>query len=116
MAVHRLHLHPEPFKLIAEGRKTIEVRLFDEKRKLIEVGDKLIFVNRSDEGRELTASVIGLHRADLFKDLFQTKNLRDKFSTQSIDALEEGVNRYYLESDQHKYGVVGIEFAVVADH
>ena len=31
--VHRMNLQPEPFEKIAAGRKTIELRLLDEKRR-----------------------------------------------------------------------------------
>jgi len=36
---HEMKLYPEPFQMIADGRKTIELRLYDEKRKKIKAGD-----------------------------------------------------------------------------
>ena len=39
MNVHELKLTAEPFEAIAAGNKTIESRLFDEKRQAIQLGD-----------------------------------------------------------------------------
>ena len=45
MAEHIMKLHPRPFAKIKDGSKTIELRLYDEKRQRISVGDTLRFVN-----------------------------------------------------------------------
>jgi len=37
--MHELRLHNEPFEKIKSGAKTIEMRLYDEKRKLIKEND-----------------------------------------------------------------------------
>ena len=44
-----MQLHPEPFELIKNGNKTIELRLLDEKRKRIRKGDIILFKNRITE-------------------------------------------------------------------
>lgn len=36
---HIMNLTPSPFQMIREGKKTIELRLYDEKRKSISVGE-----------------------------------------------------------------------------
>ena len=40
-----MKLHPAPFEMIKSGKKTIELRLYDEKRRKIKVGDEIIFTN-----------------------------------------------------------------------
>lgn len=40
-----MKLNSEPFLKIADGTKTIELRLNDEKRRLIKVGDYIEFTN-----------------------------------------------------------------------
>ena len=42
MNTFELRLNPVPFQQIKQGKKTVEMRLFDEKRKLFNVGDMLI--------------------------------------------------------------------------
>ena len=44
MKMHEMKLLKEPFEKIKEGSKTIEMRLFDEKRKGIAAGDEITFV------------------------------------------------------------------------
>ena len=41
--VHELRLNKEPFESIKAKTKTIEMRLYDDKRKKIQVGDIIIF-------------------------------------------------------------------------
>lgn len=42
---HKMSLRNKPFNSIKSGTKTIELRLYDEKRKLISVGDIITFTN-----------------------------------------------------------------------
>ena len=39
MKTHIMKLNPSPFEMIRSGRKTIELRLYDEKRRSIEKGE-----------------------------------------------------------------------------
>ena len=48
MKTHVMKLKPSPMKLFREGHKTIELRLYDEKRKKIAVGDTIKFVNKKN--------------------------------------------------------------------
>lgn len=45
MQNHIMNLAPLPMQQIRDGRKTIELRLYDEKRKLISVVDTIEFIN-----------------------------------------------------------------------
>ena len=42
---HNMQLKPEPFAMIKDGTKTIELRLYDEKRRNIKVGDRIVFTD-----------------------------------------------------------------------
>ena len=42
---HQMQLQPEPFSMIKSGVKTIELRLYDEKRRKIRIGDEILFTN-----------------------------------------------------------------------
>ena len=68
--IHRMHLHKEPFLQIAEGKKTIELRLNDEKRRKINVGDEIVFI--SDFDFALKAVVKKLHKFPDFKSLYES--------------------------------------------
>ena len=112
MAIHHLHLHPGPFELIRSGQKTVESRLFDEKRQTYRIGDTLVFANRGNELELIKTQIISLHRFNSFRELFLSSKTRGKFSTNSFDELIAGIELYYSAEDQEKYGVVGIEFVI----
>ena len=41
--LHKMKLNEDPFERIKNGTKTIEFRLFDEKRQQIKIGDQIEF-------------------------------------------------------------------------
>lgn len=105
---HYLQLATEPFEAIVSGRKTIESRLFDEKRQKISIGDEIIFTNRENIEQTVTVQVVGLLHAETFHDLF-SHNDPAKFGGESVAWLDKQIQEFYSEADQRKYGVVGIE-------
>ena len=112
---HTLNLNPQPFESIQCGRKTIELRLYDEKRQQIKVGDTLVFVHTEDVSRTLTVTVTALHRFPNFAALYAALPL-DKcgYLPEEIDtASPEDMNIYYSAERQAQYGVVGIEIALI---
>ena len=111
---HVLNLHSGPFEEIRLGRKTIELRLWDEKRSKIKVGDTLVFVRTDDPSRTLTAMVTALHRFPDFAALYAALPL-DKcgYLPEEIStASPEDMNVYYSAEKQALYGVVGIEIVL----
>lgn len=108
---HYMNLKPQPFSMIAEGYKTIELRLLDEKRQMIAVGDTLVFTNTADRELELRCVVKKLHCFDSFAALYAALPLEkcgylpEELST----ARPEDMDLYYPPEKQAKYGVVGIE-------
>lgn len=109
MTHHTLTLATEPFNAIAAGRKTIESRLYDEKRQTIQIGDTLTLTNRDNPSEAVTATVIGLLRYATFHDLF-THNDISKFDGPSVEWLQNQVNEFYSPDEQAVSGVIGIEF------
>ena len=67
---HIMHLHNDPFKAIAEGRKSIEVRLNDEKRRSMNVGDEVTFINRKTDER-IKCKITNLYTYDNFEELYK---------------------------------------------
>ena len=41
--IHQMKLNNKPFNMIKNGRKNIELRLYDEKRRKLNIGDEIIF-------------------------------------------------------------------------
>ena len=46
--LHEMTLFPRPYASIVSGQKTIELRLYDEKRQSIHIGDQIRFTNTED--------------------------------------------------------------------
>ena len=107
---HHMNLHSSPFEKIKSGEKTIELRLFDEKRQKINPGDKIVFTNNAT-GETLTKTVVKLHRFDSFEDLYKALPLLQcGYTAEDIHtAYPSDMEAYYSAEEQKKYGVVGIE-------
>ena len=107
---HHMNLHVSPFEKIKSGEKTIELRLFDEKRQKIKAGDAIVFTNNTT-GETLTKTVAKLHRFDTFEELYKALPLLQcGYTAEDVDtAHPSDMEAYYSAEQQQKYGVVGIE-------
>lgn len=105
-----MKLNPVPYELIMNGQKTIELRLFDEKRQQIKKGDTIIFSNVSTN-KTFLAKVVKLHRFSNFEELYKSLPLLQcGYTEENVDkAMPSDMERYYSIEQQKKYGVVGIE-------
>ena len=110
VTIHEMKLHPSPFEMIKSGKKTIELRLFDEKRQQIKAGDKIVFTNTAT-GETLDATVAKMHRFDSFEELYRSLPLlKCGYTAEYVDdARPSDMEQYYSPEEQKKYGVVGIE-------
>lgn len=113
ITVHEMKLRPEPFAKIKSGAKTIELRLYDEKRQKIRVGDLIIFTN-TESGEQIRATVKKLHRFDSFEALYKSLPLlKCGYTPEDINtAHPSDMENYYSVEEQQKYGVVGIELFI----
>lgn len=110
--LHNMKLRNKPFNSIKNGLKTIEMRLYDEKRKLINVGDNILFTN-IETSDALQVQVINIKAYHNFNELY--KNY-DKISLGYGDSEiydPNDMDIYYTKEEQDKYGVVAIEIKLV---
>ncbi|MBE6810553.1 MAG: DUF3850 domain-containing protein [Ruminococcaceae bacterium] len=108
--IHNMKLWGDAFQSIADGNKTIELRLNDEKRQKINIGDTIIF-NCTKNNDAITAKVKALHKFDDFKELYECLPL-DKcgYSKDEIETAHyTDMYDYYSVEQIEKYGVLGIE-------
>ena len=108
--LHTMNLHPAPFEMIQSGEKTIELRLYDEKRQQIQPGDTIVFTNTAT-GETLEKTVVKLHVFPDFVALYAALPLlRCGYTEKDIaTAHPDDMALYYSPEKQAKYGVVGIE-------
>ena len=113
-----MSLRPAPFRAVASGHKTLELRLYDDKRQLIKAGDTLrfTFVGRAEQ---VCAEVVAVHYFPTFKALYAAL-----IPTMGAAALGYGEGEtpdpadmlaYYSEDAITRLGVVGIEITLKAN-
>ncbi|MBR3299254.1 MAG: NYN domain-containing protein [Clostridia bacterium] len=115
MKTHSMRLNARPFEMIESGSKTIELRLYDEKRRRIAVGDSIEFTHAEDEKRRLSARVKALHIFKDFAELYAALPL-DKCGyaeAELASASPEDMLEYYPLEEQRRFGAVGIELEAV---
>ncbi len=112
-ATHSMNLTPAPFEMIKSGEKTIELRLFDEKRQKIKPGDTIVFTN-TETAETLETAVAALHRFDSFEELYKSLPLlKCGYTEETVsEAKPADMEFYYSVDAQKKYGVVGIEISL----
>ena len=117
---YEFHLDREPFRMIWLGRKTIELRMCDEKRRNIAPGDTVRFVLRDDERLAMEVKVTAVHRFGSFKELYGSLPLskcgypKDDMPGEPWRDME--IYPGYSPEDQEKLGVLGIEFEGIPFH
>ena len=90
--------------------KTIELRLYDEKRRDISAGDIIVFTCR-ESGEKLQKRVKALHVFADFKQLYASLVLRNcGYAADELAGVRaEDLEQYYPAREQARCGVVGIE-------
>ena len=106
---HKMKLNQDPFNRMKNGTKTIEFRLFDEKRQQIKIGDQIEFSKLPDLKEKLLVDVIELYREDTFENLFR-KLYADE---EEIKRKTKAMHRIYSPEKERQYGILGIRINVI---
>ena len=109
--MHKMSVQEKYFNLLKSGRKTIELRLFDEKRQKIKIGDIIEFSNAANAKDTFFAQVINLHKAPDFISLCSKISIR-KIGFSSQDELLKTLEEFYPSQRQKEFGVIGIEIQI----
>ncbi len=107
--LHKMKLTERPFEAIKNGTKTIEFRLYDEKRKQIKIGDKIEFSKLPEQQEKILVQVLELYKEKTFENLFK-KICTDK---EEIKRKTEEMYKYYSPENEKEYGVIGIKIALI---
>lgn len=105
---HEMNLNSGPFESIKNGSKTIELRLYDEKRQKLNIGDEIIFTNRETD-EKMTVKIENLHIYPSFNELYKHFDKISMGYKEDEEAKPEDMEEYYSIEEQKQYGVVGIE-------
>lgn len=110
--IHKMKLQNDPFIKIKNKTKTIEMRVYDEKRRKINVDDLIEFTNINTKEKML----VKVKNIYLYKDFDELYKNHDKVSIgyeQNEVANPNDMAVYYDEEVIEENGVVGIEIKLV---
>ena len=110
--LHTLKLQPFSFDKIKDGSKTIEVRLFDDKRREIKLGDTIEFRREPEQIETVQAEVIGLLNYKTFSDLAEDFPTIDGDAHKNI--LLDRIYSFYTKEQEAEHSVVGIKIRLIA--
>ena len=110
--LHKMKLNESPFERIKNGKKTIEFRLFDEKRQQIKVGDQIEFSKLPNLQEKLLVDVVELYREETFENLFRKLYTDEEEISKKTKAMYE----IYSPEKEQKYGILGIKIKINVDN
>lgn len=109
--LHKMKLNESPFEMIKNGTKTIEFRLYDEKRQSVKIGDKIEFSRLPDLQEKLLVDVLELYQEDTFEKLFRKLSFNEEEVIRKTRAMHE----IYSPEKEQQYGVLGIKIKINVD-
>ena len=107
--IHKMKLNQSPFDRIKNGTKTVEFRLYDDKRKQIKVGDKIEFSKLPEQSEKLLVEVLELYQDKTFENLFR-KLYKD--NEEEIERKTKSMYTIYSQEQEKQYGVLGIKIKI----
>lgn len=108
MNLYEMRLQPAPYAAIESGKKTVELRLYDEKRQKITAGDLIRFTNTQTQETFLT-KVLAVTRFADFESLYAAFEKTCLGYAPNELANPKDMLAYYSAEDIAKYGVAAIE-------
>lgn len=109
---YKMHVEDKAFKAIKDGKKTIEMRLFDEKRQQFKIGDIVIFKNRKDDNT-IKCEITNLYQYDTFEELYKHHDKLSLGYSEDDVASPADMNINYDYNKRTKYGVLAIEIKLI---
>ena len=109
--LHKMKLQEDPFERIKNGTKTVEFRLYDEKRRTIQIGDEIEFSKLPELQEKLLVKVIDLYKEESFEKLFKKVFVGE--DKEKIIEKAKSMNRFYTPEQEKEYGIVGIKIEII---
>ena len=112
--MHRMGLYGEYFGAIRAGKKTVEVRLNDEKRKKINVGETIEFIKVPEQDELLKVQVTGLNTYDTFESMYKDIPFKElDCQGWSMKEMIDGTYEIYTPQQEKEYGALAISIKVI---
>ncbi len=110
----QMKLQETPFEKIESGQKTVEMRLYDEKRRMLNVGDKIVFSKQGEEDKKIKVKITKINTFKSFKELYKFYTDKKVLGyAEKEKASFKDMEKYYPKEKQKSDGVVALEFKVI---
>lgn len=108
--IHKMGLYEEYLDLIKAGKKTVEVRLNDEKRRKVKAGDLIEFTKVPEENEKIQVKVTGLKVYANFQAMYEAIPFQC-FGGQEATVAEMVAETYdiYTPEQEKEWGTLAIE-------
>jgi ASC-1-like (ASCH) protein len=111
---HPMRLLPAPFQAIKSGKKTIEVRLNDEKRQKFNVGDVIKLSKRPELVEKITVKIVALFHYKTFEELVKKQPIEEMCSTKMNEKeFLDGMLKHYSKEQEAKLGILAIKIKLI---
>jgi ASC-1-like (ASCH) protein len=104
---YEMNLNPRPFEAIKERRKTVEMRLNDERRRYIRPGDFILFTN-TEIKEELLVRVVERREFESFNALYDSYPKRAIGYADDEDAKPSDMLQYYTVEQIKEHGALAL--------
>lgn len=105
---YKMHLYAKEFDKFKSGVKTVEMRVYDDKRRLLKIGDEIELININTE-EILKKRVINIQVFKDFSELYKNYDKKSIGYNEDEVANPLDMEKYYNKEEQEKFGVVAIE-------
>ena len=110
-----MKLLKSPHERISSGKKTIEIRLYDEKRQKLNIGDIIEFSKLPDLENKVKVEIVALLRYKSFRDLVNDCGM-EYYGHPKDYPIEDFLNNIHLiysKEKEQQYGVLGIKIRLL---
>lgn len=107
--LHQMGIYDEYFISIKEGKKTIEVRLNDDKRRKIKVGDTVEFIRIPEKNETFRVQVTKLRKYDTFEAMYNDIPFKE-FDCEgwTMKEMLDSTYEIYTPEQEIKWGTIAI--------
>ena len=105
-------IYKEVYNDIIFGKKTIEIRLLNEKSKSIQIGDEIKFEVLEDEAKYIIVNVLHKYTYKNFEELWQSKETSNNILNYTKDELIDAFYNIFGKQNVDNSPIVGIKFEI----
>ena len=111
--IHSMTLNPAPYAAMQRGDKTVEMRLYDDKRRAVQVGDTIRFTCPGFTGESLNVRVDAVRVFPDFASLYAAYDARALGYGAGAAADPRDMEKYYSPTRIARCGVVALEITLI---